>query len=235
MATLVTRTLETNRERIIATFLLALAIPCSAQLGVILAILSINGVALLLWGGVVFAIFLITGFLAAKIIPGKKAAFYIEIPPLRLPNPVNVITKTYTRMQWYFLEIFPIFILASILIWIGQITGVFDIVVRALEPLVVLVGLPKETAIIFLFGFFRRDYGAAGLYDLTQTGLLSGVQLVVASVTLTLFLPCIAQLMVMMKERGAKIAVGITAFIFPFAFAIGGVLNFVLVRLGVRI
>jgi ferrous iron transport protein B len=45
MATLVTRTLETRRERLIATFLLALAIPCSAQLGVILGLLAGHSLA----------------------------------------------------------------------------------------------------------------------------------------------------------------------------------------------
>ena len=39
MATMVTRTLPTKRERIISTMLLALAVPCSAQLGAIIALL----------------------------------------------------------------------------------------------------------------------------------------------------------------------------------------------------
>ncbi|WP_155402089.1 hypothetical protein [Methanosarcina mazei] len=45
---------------------------------------------------------------------------------------------------------------------------------------------------VFLFGFFRRDFGAAGLYGMHDAGLLTGVQLVVAAITLTLFMPCIA-------------------------------------------
>ena len=47
MATMVTRTLSTKRERIIATILLTLAIPCSAQLGVILGLLGNKPNALL--------------------------------------------------------------------------------------------------------------------------------------------------------------------------------------------
>lgn len=231
MATIVTRTLETQRERVIATMLLALAIPCSAQLGVILAVLSSHPLALGIWLVSVVGIFLLVGLLAAQLIPGERPSFYMEIPPLRWPKLSNVIVKTYTRMEWYFREVIPFFILASVLIWIGQVTGLFDALIGAMEPLVGLLGLPREAADVFLFGFFRRDYGAAGLYDI-QAGL-TGVQLAVAAVTLTLFVPCIAQFAVMWKERGAKMALGMVAFILPFAFFVGATLNLLLTGLGV--
>lgn len=233
MATMVTRVLETKREKVIATLLLALAIPCSAQLGVILAILSSNPKAFWIWAVVVILIFLAVGYLTSKIMPGEKPSFYMEIPPLRMPILSNVLTKTYTRVEWYFMEVFPLFILASILIWMGQITGLFNLIVKSLEPLVNSIGLPDKAALVFLFGFFRRDYGAAGLYDLQQTGILSGVQLAVSAVTLTLFVPCIAQFSMMVKERGIKTAIGIALFIFPFAFLIGFMLNIILTTIAV--
>ncbi|MFQ5761999.1 MAG: ferrous iron transport protein B, partial [Candidatus Bathyarchaeia archaeon] len=235
MGTIVTRTQETRRERVIATMLLALAIPCSAQLGVILAILSTHPAALGIWAGAVFAVFILVGYLASKLMPGPKPSFSMEIPPLRMPKLGNILAKTLARMEWYFVEVFPYFILASVLIWVGQMTGVFQLTVKALEPLVGAIGLPGEVAVVFLFGFFRRDYGAAGLYDLQQAGLLSGVQLAVTAVTLTLFVPCIAQFMIMAKERGVKVALPIVAFIFPFALAVGYVLNIALTTLGVQI
>ena len=135
----------------------------------------------------------------------------------------NVVVKTYTRMEWYLREVFPTFILASVLIWLGRLTGFFDVAVNAIVPLVQWIGLPQETAIAFLFGFFRRDYGAAGLYDLRN--VMNGAQLLVATTTMTIFVPCIAQVSVMLKERGWKTALAIVAFIFPFAFLVGGVLN----------
>jgi len=233
MATIVTRTQETRRERVITTLLLALAIPCSAQLGVIFAILSGNWLALAIWVGVVVLVFLLVGYLAARVIPGQRASFYMEVPPLRLPKLSNVLVKTYTRLQWYFVEVLPLFILVSVLLWAGKLTGLFDIVIRGLEPLVALIGLPLETAVVFLYGFFRRDFGAAGLYDLHSSGVLAGVPLVVTAVILTLFIPCVAQFMVMLKERGIKTALAITLFIFPFAFFVGFVLNLTLTTLGV--
>ncbi|MFC1914840.1 nucleoside recognition domain-containing protein [Chloroflexota bacterium] len=235
MATVVTRTQETRRERVITTLLLALAIPCSAQLGVIFAILSGNPSALLIWIEVMALVLLLVGYLAAKIIPGERASFYMEVPPLRLPKLSNVLVKTYSRLQWYFVEVLPFFIIASILLWLGNLIGVFDIIMRGLEPLVQFIGLPPETAVAFLYGFFRRDFGAAGLYDLHSAGILAGIPLVVAAVTLTLFIPCIAQFMVMLKERGIKTTLAITLFVFPFAFFVGYILNLVLTTLGVSL
>lgn len=235
MATMVTRTLETNRERLIATFLLSLAIPCAAQWGVIVGLLAQKPAALVIWGGFITGIFMVMGYLTAQLLPGKKASFYMEIPPLRIPKLGNILTKTYVRMKWYFLEILPLFIWASVFIWLGRLTGLFDLVIRGIEPIALGLGLPKEAAPIFLYGFFRRDYGAAGLFDMQQQGLFSGNQLVVSAVVLTLFLPCIAQLQMMLKERGAKITVAMTAFIFPFAFLMGYLVNFLLNILGLKV
>lgn len=233
MATIVTRTLETKRERLLATLLLALAIPCAAQWGVILGLLSQAPAALMFWSGFMIVVFLAVGYLAAQILPGKPAGFYIEVPPLRLPKLRNVLTKTWVRMKWYFFEVLPLFIWASVLIWLGRLTGIFDWIIRGLEPVAQALGLPKDAATIFLYGFFRRDYGAAGLFDLQQQGLLTGNQLVIAAIVLTLFLPCIAQLQVMWKERGSKITLAIVAFIFPFAFLMGYLVNGLLTTLGV--
>ncbi|MCX8104106.1 MAG: ferrous iron transporter B [Candidatus Bipolaricaulota bacterium] len=233
MATLVTRTLETRREKLIATLLLALAIPCSAQLGVILGLLAGNSLAVGIWAGVIALNFVLIGFLTARLLPGERSLFYIEIPPLRWPSPSNVLVKTYTRVRWYLREILPFFLIASVVIWLGQITHVFEVFVNALAVVVQAIGLPQGAAVAFLFGFFRRDYGAAGLYDLHDAGALSGVSLVVASVTLTLFVPCIAQFMITAKERGWKTAIAMAAFIFPYAFFVGWLVHLVLTMLGV--
>ncbi|GFE60385.1 ferrous iron transport protein B [Geobacter sp. AOG2] len=225
MATMVTRTLETTRERVIATILLALTIPCSAQLGVILALLSKFPGALAVWGASLLLLFVVVGLLAARVMPGEAPMFYMELPPMRLPQFSNVLTKTYTRMQWYFMEILPLFILASVLLWLGKITGFFEKLITAMTPVMASIGLPRETAIAFIFGFFRRDYGAAGLYELQTKGLMDARQLTVAAVTLTLFIPCVAQFLIMKKERGWKVAGGIGLFVSLLAFGSGYVLN----------
>lgn len=235
MATMVTRTLPTKRERIIATLLLALAIPCSAQMGVILGLLGDKPLGLIIWIGVIILVFLLVGFLAGKIMPGELPTFYMEIPPLRLPQFSNILRKTYSRLKWYFLEILPLFIFASVLIWLGQISGIFNLLVKLLEYPIHWIGLPDKAAVAFLFGFFRRDYGAAGLYDLKKVGLLSGNQLVVACITLTLFLPCIAQLLMNVKERGMRMGIAMSIFILFFSFSIGYLVNIIFTLLNMRL
>lgn len=228
MAVLVTRTLETPRERIIATFLLALAIPCSAQLGLIMAILASEPRYLFYWICAVGIIFLIMGVLLNLILPGQRAPFLMELPPLRLPTIAAVIQKTLARMRWYFSEVIPVFILVSVLLWLLGATGLLVVLSEKLTPVLDLMGLPPSLNMVFLYGFFRRDYGAAGLYDLYRSGTVSGGQLLVAAVVLTLFLPCLAQLAVMIRERGAAVSAIIAFFVAMIAIIAGIVIHILL-------
>jgi ferrous iron transport protein B len=219
----------------IATFLLALAIPCSAQLGVILGLLSTHPMALVVWAVVVGGVFLLSGYLAAKVLPGEAARFYLEIPPMRWPSARNIVIKTLARLRWYAVEVIPIFLFASVLIWLGELTHLFQLALAVLRPAVNAIGLPSTTADAFLFGFFRRDYGAARIFDVHSEGEISGIPLVVAMVTITLFIPCIAQFLVMVKERGARAALAVAAIILPFAFGVGYLLNAALLALKVQL
>ncbi|KKR31629.1 MAG: Ferrous iron transport protein B [Candidatus Gottesmanbacteria bacterium GW2011_GWC2_39_8] len=221
MATMVTRTLPTKRERVIATLMLALAIPCSAQLGVLMALLTGQSGAMLVWTITILIIFLTVGFLGAQILPGDKPLFYMEIPPLRIPSLGNIWHKTSSRVSWYFLEVFPLFIIASFFLWLGNITGVLNMLVNIMNVPVSMIGLPKETGVAYIFGFFRRDYGAAGLYDIYKSGLMNVNQLTIAVVTMTLFPACIAQALMMAKERGRLTGTAIFAVCISIAFIAG--------------
>jgi ferrous iron transport protein B len=237
MATLTARILDTKRERILVTFLLALAVPCSAQLAVVLALTQqFSIVVTLLWGGVVLLCLLGVGWLAARLLPGDRTDFVLELPPLRLPRPGNIINKTLARLEWYLKEAVPLFVLGTILLFVLDRTGVLRIVETAAAPVVVnLLSLPKEMASAFVVGFLRRDYGAVFLAEAAGRGELSGLQVLVALVTLTLFIPCVANYFIMIKERGWKTASLMAAFIIPFAFFAGAVLNWTLRGLGVAL
>jgi ferrous iron transport protein B len=233
MATMVTRILETKRERIIATLLLGVAVPCSAQLGVILGILGGKPGPFIAWVGVMSFLFLALGMVAARTLPGEIPSFYLEMPPLRLPRWNNVLTKTYSRMHWYFIEILPLFLLASVLIWVGNVTHSFEHIIGWIKPVVRSMGLPDQSASAFLFGFFRRDYGEAGLFDLQRQGLMDMRQCFVSVLVISLLLPCIAQFFVMKKERGWKFAVGASGGIMITAMAFGVIANWVIVKTGI--
>ncbi|WP_456478443.1 ferrous iron transport protein B [Geoglobus ahangari] len=227
MAVIVTRVLESRRERMIATLMLAVAIPCSAQLGIMLGIAP-DFTSLMLWAGVVFGILIAIGLLASKYMPGENPVFYMEIPPLRMPSISNVFMKTFSRLEWYIKEVIPIFVMISVAIWVGRITGIFDLVISALTYPSRFLGLPDKMAEVFLYGFFRRDYGTAGLYDLISSGLLDHSQVIVAMVTLTLFVPCVAQFSAMAKERGIRFAAVTFLTALTIAFTTGYILRLAL-------
>jgi ferrous iron transport protein B len=230
MATLTTRILETKKERILVTLLLALGVPCSAQLGVVLGMVSgISGLATVIWIGTVVLVMLLVGYLAAKAIPGEPSDFVLELPPIRVPQLTNILVKTLARVQWYLKEAVPLFILGTLILFVGHKAGALEYIQKITDPLVVgVLGLPSKAAEAFVIGFLRRDYGAAGLFVLAKGGFLDPIQVVVSLVVITLFVPCIANFFMMVKERGMKAALYMVAFIFPFAFAVGGALNWVL-------
>lgn len=232
MATMTTRILETKKERVIVTLLLALGIPCSAQLGVILGMLgSISLGATVLWTAIVLIVLFIVGLLASRVLPGQSSDFILEIPPMRMPQLSNMALKTLVRVEWYLKEAVPLFIIGTFILYVLDKTNGLLAMQAAASPVVVtLLGLPAEAANAFIIGFLRRDYGAAGLLDMQRDGMLDGVQVVVSLVTMTLFVPCIANLLMIVKERGLKAAVWMSVFIFPFAVFVGAVVNF-LIRL----
>jgi ferrous iron transport protein B len=230
MATLTTRILETKKERILVTLLLALGVPCSAQIGVILGMIAgLSGLATTIWLGTIVAVMLFVGYLAAKAIPGDPSDFVLELPPIRVPQLTNILVKTLARVQWYLKEAVPLFILGTFILFVGHKVGALEYIQKLTDPLVVgLLGLPSKAAEAFVIGFLRRDYGAAGLFMLAKEGMLDPIQIVVSLTVITLFVPCIANFFMMVKERGLKAALYMVAFIFPFAFGVGGVLNWVL-------
>jgi len=231
MATMTARIMETRKERIIVTLLLALAVPCSAQMAVILAMTASLPLAASLWFfGAILATLVLVGWLAAKVLPGRGSDFVLELPPLRVPQAGNVAVKTLARIEWYLREALPLFLLGTLLLYGLDRVGGMSVLQRAAAPVVVgVLHLPKETAMAFILGFLRRDYAAAGLFLLYQPFLKAGtltrdmqIEITVALVTLTLFIPCIANFFMILKERGWKTGVAVAAFIVPFAIAMGG-------------
>jgi ferrous iron transport protein B len=235
MATLTTRILETRKERLIVTLLLALGIPCSAQLGVILGMLGNIGLAATIaWMGIIIGVIFLVGYLASKVIPGDSSDFILEIPPIRMPQISNLLIKTMARIEWYLREAVPLFVIGTLILFVADRTGWLLWMQKVAEPLVVgALDLPPKATEAFLIGFLRRDYGAAGLFDMARAGLLTNLQVVVSLVTITLFIPCIANFLVIIKEQGTKVAAGMAAFIFPFAVIIGAIVNFASRALGI--
>jgi ferrous iron transport protein B len=230
MATMTTRILATPKERLIAILLLALGVPCSAQLATIMGILGgISFWALLTLFGVVLAQMVIVGFLAAKLLRGDRSDFIMELPPIRLPRLRNLLTKTGLRVRWYLGEAVPLFLIGTALLFVLDRIGGLAVIANAARPLVTgMLGLPPKAAEVFVMGFLRRDYGAAGLFQMARSGALTHVQAVVALTVMTLFVPCVANFLMIVKERGLKIGLAILTVVTLIAVGTGGVLNTIL-------
>src|SRR6266542_3098771 len=230
MATLTTRILETPKERLIVILLLALGVPCSAQLTVVMAMLAgLSFWAVAIWIAVVAGVILLVGRLAARMLPGRGSDFILELPPLRVPRPGNIVRKTLARIEWYLKEAVPLFVLGTLLLFAADKLRLLGVLERLAEPVVTgILGLPRETAAAFVVGFLRRDFGAAGLFELARHGRLHPIQIVVSMVTVTLFIPCIANFFMIVRERGWKTALAIAAFITPFAIGAGATVRWAL-------
>ncbi|QZY56078.1 ferrous iron transport protein B [Crassaminicella profunda] len=226
MATITTRLLGSKRERFIATMLLGLAIPCSAQLGVIAGLIAPLGAKMfLLYAITIFIVFVLTGTILNKIMPGESTDLLIDLPPIRVPILKNVLKKTYLKSKAFIFEAGPLFVLGAIIITIMDHTGVLTMISDALAPVTVgFLKLPKETAQTFIMGIIRRDFGAAGLSTLVQQGLLNPLQTVVSLVAITLFVPCIAAIMVIFKERSWQESALIWIGSFIISFLTAGIL-----------
>jgi ferrous iron transport protein B len=230
MATMTTRILNTRKERVIATLLLALAVPCSAQLGVILGIISgisLSAVAVVF--ATVFLQLIVVGTIASRLLPGRRSPFILELPPIRNPLWPNIFRKTHVRVKWFLREALPLFLLGTLLLFITDRLAILETLIASVEPVVSgLLDLPRQTATIFFMGFLRRDYGAAGLFDMVRQGQLDFIQIAVSLTVMTLFVPCIANFFVIIKEHGFRIALAMILFISFYSVVVGAILNLLL-------
>jgi ferrous iron transport protein B len=223
MATVTTRLLGTEREKTIAVFLLGLTIPCSAQLGVIAGMLAgLGSQYVLLYCVVIFSVMVAAGTILSTLLPGQSSDLLIDLPMLRVPRLSNVLRKTALKTVGFLKEAAPLFALGSLIISGLQLSGLLELIQTALRPLTVgWLGLPGEAATAFVMGIIRRDFGAAGLNSLA----LTNIQSVVALITITLFVPCIASIMIIFKERKRSEGAWIWASSLVAAFFIGGLIN----------
>ncbi|WP_238492602.1 ferrous iron transport protein B [Desulfotruncus alcoholivorax] len=226
MASITTRLLSSERERRIAIFLLGLVIPCSAQLGVITGLLAgIGPQYAALYAIIILAVLITVGTVLNNVLPGRSADLLIDLPALRPPRIGNIMKKTTGKTFMFVKEATPLFALGALLISVFQVTGILVYLQNLLAPVTVgWLRLPPEIATVFIMGIVRRDFGAAGLNYMT----LTPGDTLVALVTLTLFVPCIASVLVLFKERGRKEAIIMWIATWVIAFFVGGLVAQVL-------
>ena len=222
-AIMATRILESKRERFIAATLISIAIPCAASQAMIIGLVGAEGVQYVaMIYGTLFVVWLVLGLILNRMVKGFSPELLIEIPPYRRPPWRAVLTKLWMRVYGFLKEALPIIMIAIFAIGILYNLGVFDAIANFTAPVVSGVfGLPEDAVIAMVVGFFRKDVAIGLLAPLS----MSAAQLVVGTVVLTMFFPCIAAFVVLARELGTKglfFAIGIMLIA---TLVVGGLLN----------
>ena len=225
MATMTARSLSSRKEKIIVVFLIAFAIPCSAQMGLNMAILGRYGPQHFLVT-VAFLAFveIAAGFVLNKILPPEPASQFIqELPPIRLPRIAALIKKTGHRLLWFLREAIPIFLIASVVLFLLDITGALGAFKRFISPVITgWLGLPLDMAEALILTMARHEAAAGMILHMSKGGLLDGVQSIVAVSITTMFVPCIANIVAMMKELGVRTGILVALSINISSFLLAG-------------
>jgi ferrous iron transport protein B len=224
-AILATRILESKRERFIAATLISIAVPCAALQAMIFGLVGERGgqyVAIVY--GTLFVVWIILGFILNHAVKGFSPELLIEIPPYRLPPWRAVLQKLWMRTSGFLREAVPIILGAVLIINILYGLGIFDAIANFTAPVVTgLLGLPKEAVIALVIGFVRKDVALGMLAPLA----LTAGQLVVGSVVLAMFFPCIATFVVLLRELGVVNMLKSAGVMISAALITGGILNLI--------
>jgi ferrous iron transport protein B len=228
MATMSARTLSSRRERLIVVTLIAFAIPCSAQMGLSIAILGQHGVryfilAFALLGVAEAAV----GLLLNRLLPREqKGQFIQELPPIRVPRFSAVAKKTGYRLLWFLREAIPIFLVAALAMFVIDRIGLLALMKSGLAPFMTrFLGLPVDMVDALLLSFARSEAAAGYILNMSREGALNGAQSIVAVVLLTTFAQCFANIAAMFKEVGARAAILVVASIYVLSFALTGAVH----------
>ena len=232
MATLVTRGIRSRKEKFIAVYLIAFAIPCSAQLAIDMGILGRIGFgAFLIAYGTLTLVELGAGFLLNKFIREEgRSDFIQELPAMRIPNPKAILIKTYYRLYWFLKEAVPIFIIAAAALFLFDKTGILDFTKKLMSPVVISwLGLPLDIVDVLILSLARHEAAAGLLLNMVDAGNINYIQCIVAVVITTMFVPCFANIVAMCKEMGVRTGIAMAAAINASSLVLAGILNWILI------
>jgi len=225
-AIMATRVLESRRERFIAATLVCIAIPCASAQAMIFGLVGkYGGQYVALVYGTLFLVWIVLGVLLNRLLRGFSPELLIEIPPYRIPPWGAIIQKLWGRTHGFLMEAVPIILAAVLVINILFVFGIFDYVASFTAPVIRgVLGLPEESVTAVVIGLFRKD-AALGMLALSA---MTAKQMVIGSVVLTMFFPCIATFVVLLRELGVKDFLKSAAIMLVSSITVGGILNIIL-------
>jgi ferrous iron transport protein B len=225
-AILATRILETRRQRFVAATLISIGVPCAALQAMVVALLSPYGLRhVAIVYVTLFVSWVVLGLILRVLAPGFGPGLLVEIPPFRYPPLGVFLQKFRMRVAGFAREALPMVFLGVVLVNVLTYFRLFEALARAAAPVTTgLLGLPREAALAIVLGFLRKDIAVGMLAGL---GLSAG-QLVVGSVVLAMFFPCVATFVVLLRELGIGGLLKAVALMVVSALSAGSLLNLIL-------
>ncbi|MEK7813827.1 MAG: ferrous iron transporter B [Candidatus Desantisbacteria bacterium] len=225
-AALSTRMMDTKRERFIAATLMAIAVPCMAQIAMVVGLLGKHGAAgLWIVFATLFAVWIVLGIILNKVMGGESTEMFLEIPPYRFPYLPGLVKKIWMRIVWFIKEGVPWIMVGIFIANILHTSGIIEIIANLARPVICgILGLPIDAAGALLIGFLRKDVAVGMLAPLN----LTPAQLIVASVVLTMYFPCVATFSILLKELGIRDMLKATGIMIVCSLLVGGLLNLIL-------
>jgi ferrous iron transport protein B len=228
-ACLACRILENKRDRLIATFLTTM-VPCSARTSVILGLVG----AFIGWQWAVgllifqFLLIFILGRLLNRLMPSTSPGIIMEIPEYRWPSLKVVWRQAWFKFRDFLVISVPLIIVGSMAIESLRVFNWLDYVTNVLKPLTVTwLGLPAFTGVVLIFGILRKEANLALLISFAGgaaiTSIITPLQMVVFSIVIMIYIPCISTIAVLLKETGVKVTIGMVLGEIILAVLIGGI------------
>jgi ferrous iron transport protein B len=230
-----TRVLHSRRERLLASFLVSLT-PCSASSAVVVAALApYVGVSAALGAfGVIAVVAIAAGLGANAIVPGRQSPLILELPPLRMPIPRQVLTKAWHRFRAFVTTATPIMLGGSLMVGALYETGGIDPIESILAPISTgVLGLPPVAGIALALAVLRKELALQLLLVLaiaqfgpgarSLVSFMSPGQLFVFAVVTGLSVPCVATIGALVGEFGGWRALAVSGATLATAITAGAV------------
>lgn len=222
-----TTILSSKRERLIASALLCIAIPCSAQIAIIVSFaFLLDFKYFLIYLLVMSSIFFLLGFLLNLVLPGTLHPITLKTPPLRIPDFRKIIKDTVDETITFLRDTVPAFLVGSIAVSILDFYDGFMKLRELCAPITVgFLKVPENAANLFVMSIIKRDLGAASFYSMVIDGGFTQKETLITMIVLSLFVPCFASQMILFKQGKALFSMLIWIGSFLIAFSVGGIVS----------
>lgn len=234
-AIMAVRTVQSRREKVILSSMIVMAVPCSAQMAIIMGATGSYSGIVYAFGILVMLVCLavVTGVLMNRFMKYEPSNLAMELPDLQVPSAKNVLFKTWYRIKDFFYIAFPLLVVGSIVVELLLQYDLLDVIVDPLSPVIVgMLGLPEVCSIAFIVGILRKEM-ALGMLQILAGGValeafMTPDQFVVFGVVMAVYMPCVATLITMWREIGWKETIGVSVLSIVVAILLGTATNLLL-------